>query len=67
MSLPPLDEEKKVIFAAKQGDRSAASTLYEWFGNRMYYQVILPRLPVTEQAEDVLRDTFRIVFERIEQ
>lgn len=28
--------------------------------------MILPRLPVREMAEDVLRDTFRIVLERIE-
>ena len=65
--LPVFEEEKKVVLAAQQGDRKAAGTLYEWFGHILYRQVILPRLPVVEQAEDVLRDTFRIVFERISQ
>ena len=67
VSLPDLEEEKKVVLAAQQGDRLAAGTLYEWFGDRLYRQVILPRLPVVEQAEDVLRDAFRIIFERISQ
>ena len=67
VSLPDFDEEKKVVLAAQQGDRLAAGTLYEWFGERLYRQVILPRLPVVEQAEDVLRDAFRIIFERISQ
>jgi len=65
--LPPLDEEFSVISAAQEGDREAAAQLYTWFGEIIYRQVILSRLPVLEQAEDVLRDCFRIVFERIEQ
>ena len=67
LSLPDFEEEKKVVLAAQQGDRQAAGTLYTWFGDRLYRQVILPRLPVVEQAEDVLRDAFRIIFERISQ
>ncbi len=63
----PLSEEQEVIERLKVGDRAAAATLYRWYGDRIYRQVILPRLPVRELAEDVLRDTFRLVLERIEQ
>ena len=65
--LPSLEEEKAVVKSAQLGDRQAAAQLYYWFGDRLYRQVILPRLPVIEQAEDVLRDTYRIAFERIKQ
>ena len=65
--LPPFEEEKAVVEQAQSGDRDAAAQLYHWFGEHLYRQVILPRLPVIEQAEDVLRDTFRIAFERIQQ
>jgi RNA polymerase sigma factor (sigma-70 family) len=51
----------------QQGDRAALATLYGWFGDRLYRQVILPRLPVPELAEDVLKDTFRLAMERIHQ
>ncbi|MDG1481154.1 MAG: sigma-70 family RNA polymerase sigma factor [Myxococcota bacterium] len=63
----PLPEEQEVIERLKVGDRAAAGTLYRWYGDRIYRQVILPRLPVRELAEDVLKDTFRLVLERIEQ
>ena len=65
--LPPLQEEIDVIRMAQSGDRESAARLYGWFGHMLYRQVILPRLPVEELAEDVLRDSFRIVFERIDQ
>ena len=51
----------------KAGDTSALGELYEWYGERIYRQAILPRLPVVELAEDVLRDTFRLALERIHQ
>ena len=66
-SLPPLSEERAIIARLQRGDRAAAATLYQWFGDRLYRQVILPRLPVCELAEDVLKDTFRLVLERIDQ
>ena len=65
--LPSFEEEKEVVERAQSGDRQAAAQLYHWFGDALYRRVILPRLPVIEQAEDVLRDTFRIAFERIQQ
>ena len=64
---PPLMEEKRIVQALQSGDRVAAAQLYEQFGLLLFRQVILPRLPVIEQAEDVLRDTFRVAFEKIEQ
>lgn len=51
----------------RAGDRAAAGTLYTWYGTPLFREVILPRLPNREQAEDVLRDTFRAVLERIAQ
>lgn len=47
------------------GDRAAFATLYGWYGDMLYRQVILPRLPVRELAEDCLRETFRRALENI--
>ena len=47
-----------------RGDRSAAGTLYAWYGDALFREVILPRLPNRELAENVLVDTFRTVMER---
>ncbi len=63
---PTLAEEKDLVHALQSGDRNAASKLYDVFGLQLYRQVILSRLPVVEQAEDVLRDTYRIALERID-
>lgn len=49
----------------RAGDRAALATLYGWFGDRLFRQVILPRLPRIDLAEDVLRDTFRLTVEHI--
>jgi RNA polymerase sigma-70 factor (ECF subfamily) len=59
--------ERPVIERLKRGDRAALATLYRWYGDRLYRQIILPRLPVPELAEDVLKDTFRLAMERIDQ
>ena len=64
---PTLEEEKHVITLAQKGDRNAATQLYNWFGLRIFRSVILTRLPEVDRAEDVLWETFRIVFEKIEQ
>ena len=65
--LPPIPEEVVVIERLKQGDRAAAATLFEWFADSLYRRAILPRLPNRELAEDVLKDTFRLALERIDQ
>jgi RNA polymerase sigma-70 factor (ECF subfamily) len=66
-TLAPRDQERAVVARLKAGDRSAAAELYRWYGDRLYRTAILPRLPVPELAEDVLKDTFRVTLERIDQ
>ena len=63
--LVPLDEERAVINRLQQGDRLAFATLYGWYGELLFRQAILPRLPIPELAEDCLRDTFRAALEKI--
>lgn len=63
--LVPLEEERAVIQRLQAGDRTAFATLYGWYGDAIYRQAILPRLPVRELAEDCLRETFRTALERI--
>ena len=63
----PLDQEREVVARLQRGDRSAAAELYQWYGDKLYRAVILPRLPNPELAEDVLKDTFRLAMERIHQ
>jgi len=64
--LVSLDEERVVIQRLQQGDREAFATLYGWYGDVLYRQAILPKLPNRELAEDCLRDTFRTALEKIE-
>ena len=64
--LVPLAEERSVIQRLKEGDRQAFATLYGWYGDPIFRQAILPRLPNRELAEDCLRDTFRTALEKIE-
>lgn len=54
-----------MIRRLQSGDRAAFATLYGWYGDMLYRQVILPRLPVRELAEDCLRETFRRALEHI--
>ncbi|MAY81407.1 MAG: hypothetical protein CL930_11560 [Deltaproteobacteria bacterium] len=65
--LPPIDEERAIVERLRGGDREAAGVLFQWFADGLYRRAILPRLPNREAAEDVLKDTFRIALERIEQ
>ncbi|MCB9742815.1 MAG: sigma-70 family RNA polymerase sigma factor [Alphaproteobacteria bacterium] len=65
--LMPLSAEQDVIVRLQRGDRAALGELYRWYGDRLFRQVILPRMPIRELAEDVLRDTFRLACERIAQ
>ena len=65
--MPPIEAECGVVRRLQSGDRAAAGELFAWFGDRLYRAAILPRLPVPELAEDVLKDTFRLALERIDQ
>ncbi len=64
--LQPIEDERAVVEALLRGDRRAAGTLYAWYGDALFREVILPRLPHRDLAENVLCDTFRIVLERCE-
>jgi len=63
--LVPLEQERDVIHRLQMGDRTAFAILYGWYGDRLYRQAILPRLPNRELAEDCLRETFRTALEKI--
>jgi RNA polymerase sigma-70 factor (ECF subfamily) len=63
--LAPLEEERAVIERLQRGDRAAVGVLYGWYGDLLYRQAILPRLPNRELAEDCLRETFRTAIEKI--
>lgn len=54
-----------MIQRLQAGDRTAFGELYEWYGDLVWRQAILPRLPNRELAEDCLRDTFRTALEKI--
>ena len=64
--LPPIEEERAVVQRIRRGDREAAGVLFRWFADGLYRRAILPRLPIPELAEDVLKDTFKIALEKIE-
>ena len=65
--LMPIEHEHSVVERLKGGERAAAAELYRAYGDRLYRAAILPRLPNRELAEDVLKDTFRLALECIEQ
>lgn len=54
-----------MIERLQAGDRAAFPILYGWYGELIYRQAIVPRLPNRELAEDCLRDTFRTALEKI--
>lgn len=54
-----------MIQRLQAGDRAAFAELYGWYGDLVWRQAILPRLPNRELAEDCLRDTFRTALEKI--
>jgi RNA polymerase sigma-70 factor (ECF subfamily) len=63
--LVPLEEERAVILRLQEGDRSAAAVLYGWYGDPVYRQVVLPRLPNVDLANDCLADTFLTALTKI--
>jgi RNA polymerase sigma factor (sigma-70 family) len=65
--LVPLEEERAVVARLQNGDRSAASALYGWYGEPLYRQVILPRLPNPDLANDCLAETFVTALTKIDQ
>lgn len=63
--LVDLAEERAVIQRLQAGDRTAFATLYGWYGELVWRQAIVPRLPNRELGEDCLRETFRTALEKI--
>lgn len=61
---PTLADERAVVARLQGGDRTAVAVLYGWFRDPVWW-AILARLPDVPLAEDVLRDTFRTVLEKI--
>lgn len=54
-----------MIQRLQAGERDAFAELYGWYGDLVWRQAILPRLPNRELAEDCLRDTFKTALEKI--
>ncbi len=65
VALVAIERERDVIQRIQGGDRAAAAELYHWYSEPIFARVIMPRLPVRELAEDVLKDTFVTVLETI--
>lgn len=63
--LVSLDEERIVILRLQKGDRTAAAQVYAWYGDLIYRQVILARLPNPDLANDCLAETFCTALGRI--
>lgn len=69
--MPPRSEdderrERTWIEGAKAGSRDAFAQLYRLHANRLFVQILMPRLRDRAAAEDILSDTFRTALERID-
>lgn len=64
-SLSTKRHERDLVQRAQQGDRQAFAALYEMFADRLYRQVLYPCAPDPHTAEDLLKETFVTVLERI--
>lgn len=64
--LAPAAQELAVVNRLKAGDRGAFRELYQWYGDRLYRE-ILRKLPNREAAEDCLKEALRKAMERIDQ
>ena len=53
----PAAEEKALVEAAQAGDAAALRMLLERFSQPLYGAVILPRIGIAADAEDILRET----------
>jgi len=62
-----LEEERRLIAEAQAGNLDAMRPIFENYAGPLYATVILPRLGDPASAEDVLRDTFRVAIEKLDQ
>ena len=57
--------EAQLVKQAQEGDRASMAALYRCFSARLYRQVIYPCLADAQMAEDVLKDTFLTMIQKI--
>jgi RNA polymerase sigma-70 factor, ECF subfamily len=60
-------EEERYVRLLRQGEMQGLAGLYELYADRLYRQILYPCLADEEAAQDVLKETFLTVMERIEQ
>lgn len=65
MTGAPRDEEA-LLLRAQKGDREAIAALFERHADALYGRVILPRIGVPAEAEDILRETFLTLLEKVD-
>jgi RNA polymerase sigma factor (sigma-70 family) len=58
--------EEACVARARRGDEKAFGELYAAFAQRLYAQVLLPRLGNPHAAEDALAETFRAALEKLD-
>lgn len=61
----PAAEEKALVEAAQAGDLDAVRMLLDRFSRPLYAAVILPRIGVAADAEDILRETLIRAIDRL--
>jgi len=59
-------DEEELLLRAQQGDREAIGALFERHADALYGRVILPRIGVPAEAEDILRETFLTLLEKVD-
>lgn len=64
--LAPIEEERAVVSRIQNGDHQAFEQIYVWYADLLFRQVIWPRVPVRELAEDCLKETLQTTLEKIQ-
>lgn len=62
-----LDEERRLVDAAKRGDLNALRPLFEQYADPLYSAIIMPRLGDPSMAEEILRDTLSTAVEKLDR
>jgi RNA polymerase sigma factor (sigma-70 family) len=59
------EEERQLVVRLKSGDMAALDTLWRAYADVVFATVVFPTIPVRDQAEEVLQNTFVKAYERI--
>lgn len=62
-----LEEERKLVMAAKAGNLDAMRPIFEKYSGPLYSAVLMPKLGNPAAAEDVLRDTFATAVQKLDR